>query len=92
MVNQIENLVSHGYIVIAPDHTYSAVTTRFADGDVVAYDPAALPDPAEVGEEAYARGQRDLMDVYAAGHLSIGQCPGGGAERARSALLLQAPT
>ena len=42
-VNQIENLVSHGYIVVAPDHTYSTVTTRFENGDVVPYDPDTLP-------------------------------------------------
>ena len=65
-VNQIENLVSHGYIVIAPDHTYSAVTTRFENGDVVPYDPDALPDEAEVGEEAYVEASQSLMDVYAA--------------------------
>jgi dienelactone hydrolase len=65
-VNQIENLVSHGYIVVAPDHTYSAVTTRFENGDVIPYDPAALPDEADVGEESYVEASRNLMEVYAA--------------------------
>ena len=64
-VNQIENLVSHGYIVIAPDHTYSAVTTRFENGDVVPYDPDALPEEAD-DEEAYVEASQSLMDVYAA--------------------------
>jgi len=70
-VNQIENLVSHGYIVVAPDHTYSAVTTRFGAGDVVPYDPAALPDEEEVGEEAYAEASRSLMEVYVADLVTV---------------------
>ena len=70
-VNQIENLVSHGYIVIAPDHTYSAVTTRFGDGDVVPYDPAALPDEEEVGEDAYAEASQSLMEVYVADLVTV---------------------
>jgi hypothetical protein len=67
-VNQIENLVSHGYVVIAPDHTYAAVTTRFENGDVVPYDAEALPDPeeADVTEEDYIEASRSLMDVYVA--------------------------
>jgi len=70
-VNQIENLVSHGYIVIAPDHTYAAVTTRFEDGDVAPYDPAALPDEEEVGEEAYDEASQNLMEVFVADLVTI---------------------
>ncbi len=33
----IETLVSHGYIVIAPDHTYDASITAFPDGSVAEY-------------------------------------------------------
>ena len=33
----IETLVSHGYIVIAPDHTYDANITAFPDGSVAEY-------------------------------------------------------
>ena len=42
-VNQMESLASNGYIVVAIDHTYGAVATRFPDGEVVGYDPDALP-------------------------------------------------
>ncbi|HEY6629394.1 MAG TPA: hypothetical protein VI193_10460 [Acidimicrobiia bacterium] len=70
-VNQIENLVSHGYVVIAPDHTYSAVTTRFENGDVVPYDPEALPEEADVSEEEYAEASGNLMNVYVADLTSI---------------------
>ena len=61
-VHQIESLVSNGFIVVAIDHTYGAVATRFPDDEVVDYDPAAIPDPAEVGEEAYG------------GHRGVGRC------------------
>ncbi|MGH8942138.1 MAG: hypothetical protein ACRDWF_04905, partial [Acidimicrobiia bacterium] len=39
VVHQIESLVSNGFIVVAIDHTYGAVTTRFPDGEVIDYDP-----------------------------------------------------
>jgi dienelactone hydrolase len=70
-VNQIENLVSHGYIVVAADHTYSAVTTRFEDGDVVPYDPDALPDEDDVDEEEYSEASQSLMEVYTADLITI---------------------
>jgi predicted dienelactone hydrolase len=70
-VNQIENLVSHGYVVVALDHTFSAVTTRFEDGDVVPYDPAALPNEADVDEEAYDEASRNLMEVYVADLVTV---------------------
>jgi predicted dienelactone hydrolase len=64
-MNQIESLVSNGFIVVAIDHTYGAVATRFPDGDVAHYDPEALPDREEVGEEAYAQAIEDLLGVFA---------------------------
>ena len=70
-VNQIETLVSHGYIVIAPDHTYGASVTRLADGEVVPYFPAALPEEDDVEAEVYAEASRTLLDVYAADLVSI---------------------
>ncbi len=70
-VNQIETLVSHGYIVIAPDHTYGASVTRLADGEVVPYFPAALPNEDDVEAEVYAEASRTLLDVYAADLISI---------------------
>jgi predicted dienelactone hydrolase len=36
---QVEELVSHGYVVVGIDHTYAAVTTVFPDGRVVSIDP-----------------------------------------------------
>ena len=70
-VNQIETLVSHGYMVIAPDHTYGASVTRLEDGEVVPYYPEALPDEEEVGEEAYAEASTALVEVFAADLVSV---------------------
>jgi acetyl esterase/lipase len=63
---QVENLVSNGFIVVAIDHTYLAATTRFPDDEVVPYDPAALPDAAEVGDEAYMEATESLLGVISA--------------------------
>jgi len=41
--NQMEALASSGYIVVALDHTYSAIFTVFSDGRVVLNTPAVLP-------------------------------------------------
>ncbi len=54
-VNQAESLASHGYIVVAADHTYGAVITRFRDGTIAGFDPVALPDEATVEPEVYRR-------------------------------------
>jgi predicted dienelactone hydrolase len=70
-VNQIENLASHGYIVVALDHTYAAVTTRFQDGEVVPYDPDALPNAEDVTEEEYDEASQELMEVYAADLVTV---------------------
>ena len=40
--NQIEELVSHGYIVIAPDHTFDSGFIEFPDGEI-AYSLTATP-------------------------------------------------
>jgi predicted dienelactone hydrolase len=61
---QIESLVSNGFIVVAIDHTYLAATTRFPDGEVVPYEPEALPDEAEVGEETYIDSIEALLGVF----------------------------
>jgi len=70
-VNQIENLVSHGYVVVALDHTYSAVATRFEEGDVVPYDSAVLPDEETVDAEAYLAASQSLMEVYVADLITV---------------------
>jgi len=63
-VNQMEMLASHGYIVIAPDHTYGAITTRFPDGEVVEFDPEALPPEELVAPEVYATKAVQLVDTF----------------------------
>jgi hypothetical protein len=70
-LNQIETLASNGYIVIAPDHTYGAVATRFPDGDVAVYDPAALPDEEAVSAETYDEAATALVGVFAADLVSV---------------------
>lgn len=64
-INQVESLVSNGYIVIAPDHTYGAVVTRHEDGEVIEYDPAALPDRGSVAAGEYEQAVQDLVATYA---------------------------
>jgi predicted dienelactone hydrolase len=64
-VNQIEALASNGFMVLAIDHTYEAATIRFPDDEIVDYDPAALPDPLEVGDEAYHDAIETLLQVLA---------------------------
>lgn len=70
-INQIEALVSNGYIVIAPDHTYGAVATRLDGGEVIEFDPAALPDSQEVSETEYREASSALVETYAADIVSI---------------------
>lgn len=65
-INQIETLVSNGYMVIAPDHTFGSVVTRLDDGSVIEFDPNALPDEEEVGEEAYLEAGNELISTFAA--------------------------
>lgn len=60
-LNQIEHLVSNGYIVVAPDHTYAAVATVFEDGEVFHKDPDAMPDPADVPESEHGAAVTNLV-------------------------------
>jgi dienelactone hydrolase len=64
-LNQIESLVSNGYIVIAADHTYGAIATVFPDGEVVKADPAALPDETTVDAHTYNAAAQTLINVFA---------------------------
>jgi platelet-activating factor acetylhydrolase isoform II len=41
---QIENLVSHGYIVAAISHPYDAIVTVYPDGHWITYDPKRWPE------------------------------------------------
>lgn len=70
-LNQIEALVSNGYVVIAPDHTYAAVATLDEEGEVVPYDPAILPNRAEVGDESYFEAAEQFVDVLSADIVTI---------------------
>ncbi len=63
-LNQIENLVSNGYVVIAPDHTYSAVATVFEDGDLVRYWPEAIPGGEDVNPEIYDEAAALLVETH----------------------------
>lgn len=63
-INQIESLVSHGFMVVAVDHTYGAVATRFEDGEVAEYDPAALPEEEDVAEDVYIEAGQNLLEVF----------------------------
>jgi dienelactone hydrolase len=63
-INQIESLVSHGFMVVAVDHTYGAVATRFEDGEVAEYDPAALPEEEDVTEDVYIEAGQNLVEVF----------------------------
>ena len=58
---QVEELASHGYVVIGINHTYGATLTVFPDGRQVPINHEALP--SDVSEEEY-----DL-----ASHLLVGQ-------------------
>jgi pimeloyl-ACP methyl ester carboxylesterase len=40
---QVEELASHGYIVVTIDHPYAASGVRFPDGRLVEFDPRLLP-------------------------------------------------
>jgi len=70
-VNQIESLVSNGFVVVAVDHTYGAVATRFPDEQVVVYDPEALPDRQVAGEEVYNQAIEDLVGVFSEDILTV---------------------
>ncbi len=60
---QMETLASHGYIVVALDHTYGSLLTVFEDGRVVPLNPGALP--SGVSDEEYDRASERLVQIYA---------------------------
>jgi len=60
---QAENLASHGYIVIAPDHTYGAGIVVFPDGHTILNNPKLLPDDSTSVEE-YDRAARMLGQAW----------------------------
>jgi dienelactone hydrolase len=64
--DQAERLASHGFVVVAPDHTHAAVATRLADGTVVEWDPTALPSEEAVGQAAFAVAAEALVATFVA--------------------------
>jgi predicted dienelactone hydrolase len=75
----LEELASHGYVVVALDHTHGSVASVFPDGRVTPLDPQALPDdvPQDVrddaGVELVATFARDL--AAAVDHLELALPP-----------------
>ncbi len=65
-VDQSEALASHGYVVVSVDHTYGSIMTVFPDGRAVGVDDDALPDEDHVGEPAYQKAAKTLVEVYSA--------------------------
>ncbi len=63
--NQMEELASHGYVVMAIDHTYGALATVFPDGRLIKNNPDALPNEDSVPQEVYDRVSNTLVNVYA---------------------------
>ena len=59
----MEELASHGYVVIGISHTYGAVITVFPDGRQVPTNQQALPD--DVSDEAYDRASNMLVQQWA---------------------------
>jgi len=65
-LNQIEHLVSNGYIVIAIDHTYVAAATVLEDDEAVYQDPEALPAPDTVEAEEFQEAAIAVVATLAA--------------------------
>jgi len=59
---QMEELASHGYVVVGLEHTYGAVVTVFLDGRPLYNNPAALPDG--VPDSEYATAARRLVQQW----------------------------
>lgn len=64
-LNQMESLASHGYVVIAVDHTYGSIAVRFPDGEVVDFDPSALPDKEGFDGDDYQEASVLLVQTFA---------------------------
>ncbi len=65
-VDQLESIASHGYLVLAVDHTYGSVAVRFPDtGDVVYLDERALPDEETTDPDDYEDATEELVEAFA---------------------------
>ncbi len=63
-IYQVEEMASHGYVVVGINHTYGAVLTVFPDGRQMRRNDAALPD--DVSQEEYDRASNRLVRQWAA--------------------------
>lgn len=73
-LNQMESLASPGYVVIAADHAYGAIASRFPDGEEVLLDPNALPEGEDIDEDDYQQAAESLVETFADDlHLIIGE-------------------
>lgn len=63
-IHQMESLASHGFLVVAIDHSYGSVATVFPDGEVARLYPGALPDPDEAGDEVFDQAAIKLLQTY----------------------------
>lgn len=59
---QTVELASHGYVVVALQHTYGAMVTIFSDGEVALNNPDALPE--SMPEPGYTDAARLLVDQW----------------------------
>ncbi|MFN2146082.1 MAG: alpha/beta hydrolase family protein [Anaerolineales bacterium] len=62
-IYQVEELASHGYVVVGINHTYGAVVTVFPDGRQLYRNDNALPDG--VSDEAYHQASNLLVRQWA---------------------------
>jgi hypothetical protein len=62
-IYQVEELASHGYVVVGISHTYGAVLTVFPDGREIPRNDAALP--SGVSQEVYDRASNQLVRQWA---------------------------
>ena len=67
---QVEELASHGYVVVAPDHTFGAVAVVFPDGRVSLNNPDALPSGMGLTEAEFLAAVQVLGKQWA-GDLSF---------------------
>ena len=70
-LDQVEALAAAGFIVVAPDHTYGSAATAFPDGELVPYEPTALPEFETVPAEVYDEAALLLVATFAADLLLI---------------------
>lgn len=65
-LNQMESIASHGYLVLAADHAYGAIASRFPDtGEVVYLDERALPDEETTDPDDYQDATEELVKTFA---------------------------